>query len=67
MAVSGLYLGITEHPSIWLGMGAFTCGAAIMATFSMRQMNNDNFGKIEEWDFEEDIQDAEMVDDAAKK
>ena len=48
-------------------MGAFACGAVIMATFSMRQMNNDNFGKIEEWDFEEYIQDAEMVDDVPKK
>ncbi|HIF37644.1 MAG: oligopeptide transporter, OPT family [Methanobacteriota archaeon] len=67
MAVSGIYLGITEHPSIWLGMGAFTCGAVIMATFSMRQMNNDNFGKIEEWDFDDEIQDAEMVDEIPKK
>ena len=67
MAVSGIYLGITEHPSMWLGMGAFTCGAVIMATFSMRQMNNDNFGKIEEWDFNDDIQDAEMVDEVPKK
>ena len=67
MAVSGIYLGITEHPSIWFGMGAFACGAAIMATFSMRQMNNDNFGKIEEWDFDDGIQDAEMVDEIPKK
>ena len=67
MAVSGIYLGITEHPSMWLGMGAFTCGAVIMATFSMRQMNNDNFGKIEEWDFDDEIQDAEMVDEIPKK
>jgi putative OPT family oligopeptide transporter len=67
MAVSGRYLGITEHPSMWLGMGAFTCGAVIMATFSMRQMNNDNFGKIEEWDFDDEIQDAEMVDEIPKK
>ena len=67
MAVSGIYLGITEHPSMWLGMGAFTCGAVIMATFSMKQMNNDNFGKIEEWDFDDEIQDAEMVDEIPKK
>ena len=67
MAVSGIYLGITEHPSIWLGMGVFACGAVIMATFSMRQMNDDNFGKIEEWDFDDKIQDAEMVDEVPKK
>ena len=67
MAVSGIYLGITENPSIWFGMGAFACGAVIMATFSMRQMNDNDFGKIEEWDFDDEIQDAEMVDETPKK
>lgn len=57
-------LGTFGH---WLGMGVFACGAVIMATFSMRQMNDDNFGKIEEWDFDDKIQDAEMVDEVPKK
>ena len=67
MAVSGVYLGIIEQPSLWLGIGVFAIGAGIMATFSLRQMNNDDFGKIEEWDFDDDIQDAEMVPDKPKK
>ena len=66
-----IYLGeiisIIENPSVWLGMGVFASGAVIMATFSMRQMNNDNFGKIEEWNFDDVIQDAEMVDEIPKK
>ena len=48
-------------------MGVFACGAVIMATFSMRPINNDNFGKIEEWNFDDEIQDAEMVDEVPKK
>ena len=67
MAVSGVYLGIIEQPSLWLGIGVFAIGAGIMATFSLRQMNNDDFGKIEEWDFDDDIQDAEMVPDKPRK
>ena len=71
MAFSDIYLGerisIIENPSVWFGMGVFTSGAVIMATFSMRQMNDDNFGKIEEWDFDDGIQDAEMVDEIPKK
>jgi putative OPT family oligopeptide transporter len=66
MAVSGIYLGLTEEPSIYPGVLAFAVGAAMMATFSLRQMNNKDFGKVEEWDFD-DVQDAEMVDETPKK
>ena len=66
MAVSGIYLGLTEEPSIYPGMLAFAVGAAMMATFSLRQMNNKDFGKVEEWDFD-DVQDAEMVEEKPKK
>ena len=31
------------------------------------KINNDDFGKIEEWDFEEEIQDAEMIVESPKK
>ena len=67
MAVSGIYLGLTEQPSLLLGIGVFAIGAGIMATLSLRQTNNENFGKIENWDFDDDIQDAEMVEDSPKK
>ena len=66
MAVSGIYLGLTEEPSIYPVVLAFTAGAAIMATFSLRQMKNKDFGKVEEWDFD-DVQDAEMVEETLKK
>ena len=66
MAVSGIYLGLTEEPSIYPGVLAFAVGAVMMATFSLRQMKNKDFGKVEEWDFD-DVQDAEMVDEAPKK
>ena len=66
MAVSGIYLGLTEEPSIYPGMLAFAVGAAMMATFSLRQMTNKDFGKVEEWDFD-DVQDAEMVEETPKK
>ena len=67
MAVSGIYLGMTENPSLWLGIGVFSVGALVMATLSLRQTNNDDFGKVEEWDFEEEIQDAEMIVETPKK
>ena len=66
MAVSGIYLGLTEEPSIYPGVLAFAVGAAIMATFSLKQINNKDFGKVEEWDFD-DVQDAEMVEETPKK
>ena len=66
MAVSGIYLGLTEEPSIYPGVLAFAVGAAMMATFSLRQMKNKDFGKVEEWDFD-DVQDAEMVEETPKK
>mgnify|MGYP003322923295 FL=1 len=37
-----------------------------MAGFSLRQINEKDFGKVEDWDFD-DVQDAEMVDEAPKK
>ena len=67
MAVSGIYLGMTDNPSIYPGLLAFTFGAIIMATFSLRQTKEKDFGKIEEWSFNEDIQEAEMVLDLPKK
>ncbi|PBO81289.1 MAG: hypothetical protein COC13_03250, partial [Methanobacteriota archaeon] len=66
MAVSGIYLGLTEEPSIYPGVLAFAVGATIMATFSLKQMNSKDFGKVEEWDFD-DVQDAEMVEETPKK
>ena len=66
MAVSGIYLGIVDEPSIYLGVLVFGIGAVIMAGFSLRQMNDKDFGKVEEWNFD-DVQDAEMVDEAPKK
>ena len=67
MAVSGIYLGITNNPSIYPGLLAFSFGAMIMATFSLRQMKDDDFGKVEEWNFNEDIQEAEMIEDIPKR
>ena len=52
---------------MWLGIGVFSVGALVMATLSLRQTNNDDFGKVEEWDFEEEIQDAEMIGETPKK
>ena len=68
MAVSGIYLGMTENPSLLLGVGVFSLGAIIMATLSLRQTNNNDFGKVvDEWNYEEEIQDAEMVDSPKSK
>jgi hypothetical protein len=67
MAVSGIYLGITEDPSVYPGLLAFTFGAMIMATFSLRQMKEDDFGKVEEWNYSEEVQEAEMVEEVPKK
>ena len=39
-----------------------------MATLSLRQTNNNDFGKVaDEWNYEEEIQDAEMVDSSESK
>ena len=38
-----------------------------MATFSLRQMKEDDFGRVEEWNFSEEIQEAEMIEDTPKK
>ena len=66
MAVSGIYLGIIEEPSIYPGVLIFGIGAALMTGLSLRQTSNDEFGKEEEWGFD-DIQDAEMVEEKPKK
>ena len=66
MAVSGIYLGMVDEPSIYFGVLVFGIGAALMAGFSLRPMNEDNFGKIEDWDFD-DVQEAEMVEEKPKK
>ena len=66
MAVSGIYLGIVDEPSIYLGVLVFGIGAAIMAGFSLRPMNETNFGKEEDWNLDE-VQDAEMVEEQPKK
>ena len=66
MAVSGIYLGLVDEPSIYPGVLVFTIGAALMAGFSLRQMNEKDFGKVEDWDFDE-VQDAEMIDESPKK
>ena len=66
MAVSGIYLGILEEPSIYPGVLIFGIGAALMTGLSLRQTSDDEFGKEEEWGFD-DIQDAEMVEEKPKK
>ena len=66
MAVSGIYLGIIEEPSIYPGVLIFGIGAALMTGLSLRQTSDDEFGKEEEWGFD-DIQDAEMVEEKPKK
>ena len=67
MAVSGIYLGIIDQPSLLLGIGVFIIGAIIMAMLSLRQTENEDFGKIEEWAFEDNIQDAEMIEKKSDK
>jgi len=67
MAVSGIYLGIFSEPSIYPGAAAFIACAFLMGNFSLKAANNNSIGKTEEWDFEEEIQDAEMVDKNSKK
>ena len=67
MAVSGIYLGIIDQPSLLLGIGVFIIGAIIMAMLSLRQTENEDFGKIEEWAFEDNIQDAEMIEKESNK
>ena len=66
MAVSGIYLGIIEEPSIYPGVLVFGIGAALMTGLSLRQTSDNDFGKEEEWGFD-DIQDAEMVEEKPKK
>ena len=66
MAVSGIYLGMVDEPSIYFGVIVFGIGAALMAGFSLKQMSEENFGKMEEWDLE-DVQEAEMVEEKPKK
>ena len=62
-----IYLGIIDQPSLLLGIGVFTIGAIIMAMLSLRQTENEDFGRIEEWAFEDNIQDAEMIEKKSNK
>ena len=64
MAVSGIYLGIIDNPTIYPGLGVFIACAVIMGTFSLKQ-NSEN--DTEEWNFDDDIQDAEMIEKKNKK
>ena len=66
MAVSGIYLGIIDQPSIYPGATAFAACAILMATFSLRPLENKDYNN-EEWDFEEDIQEAEMIEEKTTK
>ena len=66
MAVSGIYLGIINEPSIYPGAAAFIACAILMGTFSLNAAENKPNEKNEEWNFEEDIQDAEMVEEKPK-
>ena len=66
MAVSGIYLGIINEPSIYPGAAAFIACAILMGTFSLNAAEKGSSEKTEEWDFEEDIQDAEMVEEKPK-
>ena len=66
MAVSGIYLGIINEPSIYPGAAAFIACAILMGTFSLNAAKKGSSEKTEEWNFDEDIQDAEMVDEKPK-
>ena len=67
MAVSGIYLGFIEQSSLLLGIGVFTICAIIMAILSLKQTKNDDFGKIEEWASEDNVQEAEMIEEKLSK
>ena len=67
MAVSGIYLGIINEPSIYPGMAVFVGCAMLMARFSLKGTENNDTLKTEEWSFEEEIQEAEMVEKKSKK
>ena len=67
MAVSGIYLGFIEQSSLLLGIGVFTICAIIMAILSLKQTKNEDFGKIEEWAFEDNVQEAEMIEEKSSK
>ena len=67
MAVSGIYLGFIEQSSLLLGIGVFAICAIIMAILSLKQTKNEDFGKIEEWAFEKNVQEAEMIEEKLSK
>ena len=67
MAVSGIYLGIINEPSIYPGIAVFVGCAMLMARFSLKGTENSDTFKTEEWSFEEEIQEAEMVEKKSKK
>ena len=66
MAVSGIYIGIINEPSIYPGAAAFILCAILMGNFSLKANENQLDKTTEEWDFEEEIQDAEMVEEKPK-
>ena len=67
MAVSGIYLGIINEPSIYPGMAVFVGCAILMARFSLKGVEEHETVKAEEWSFDGDIQEAEMVEQKPKK
>ena len=67
MAVSGIYLGIINDPSVYPGIAVFVGCAMLMARFSLKGTENSDTFKTEEWSFEEEIQEAEMVEKTSKK
>ena len=66
MAVSGIYLGFIDEPSIYPGAAAFIACAALMGFFSLNAAENKSLGKTEEWNFEDNIQDAEIIEEKPK-
>ena len=67
MAVSGIYLGIINEPSIYPGIAVFFGCAILMARFSLKGAENSEVVKAEEWSFDDDIQEAEMVEKKPKR
>ena len=67
MAVSGIYLGIINEPSIYPGMAVFVGCAMLMARFSLKGTEINDIFKTYEWIFEEVLEEAEMVEKKSKK
>ena len=67
MAVSGIYLGIVNNPSIYPGIAVFIGCAILMGGFSLKGIKDKQNGETGEWEFDEEIQVAEMVEKKTKK